>query len=70
MDSRGETLLKMLQNSPKKSQGYGMPVCGENSGSGWEDLDVQSVQSFCRKSSVDDAARKVSMFDLALFSFN
>ncbi|KAM9477928.1 kinase non-catalytic C-lobe domain-containing protein 1 [Clarias gariepinus] len=58
VDSRGETLLKMLQNSPKKSQGYGMPVCGENPSSGWENLDVQSVQSFCRKSSVDDAARK------------
>ncbi|MCI4376250.1 hypothetical protein PGIGA_G00186180, partial [Pangasianodon gigas] len=58
VDSRGESLLTMLQNSPKKRRGYGVSIRGESPISGWEDLDVQSVQSFCRKSSVDDAARK------------
>lgn len=60
MDSHGESLLTMLQNSPKKRQGYGVSICGDSPVSGLEDLEVQSVQSFCRKSSVDDAAKKVS----------
>ncbi|TSK22635.1 Protein very KIND [Bagarius yarrelli] len=58
VDSRGESLLMMLQNSPKKIQGYEMSNLGEISFSEWKDLDVHSIQSFCRKSSVDDAARK------------
>lgn len=64
MDSRGESLLTMLQNSPKKRRGCRVSYRGESPISGWEDLDVQSVQSFCRKSSVDDSAKKVSMIDL------
>lgn len=67
VDSHGESLLAILQNSPKKRRGYGVSICGESPISGWEDLDVQSVQSICRKSSIDDAARKVSMMDLASF---
>ncbi|KAK2852488.1 hypothetical protein Q7C36_007689 [Tachysurus vachellii] len=58
VDSRGESLLTMLQNSPKKRRGCGVSNRGESPASGREDLDVQSVQSYCRKSSVDDAARK------------
>lgn len=69
MDSRGESLLTMLQNSPKKRRGCGVSNRGESPASGREDLEVQSVQSYCRKSSVDDAARKVSMIDLSSFSF-
>lgn len=69
VDSRGESLLTMLQKSPKKRRTCGVSIRGESPISGWDDLDVQSVQSFCRRSSVDDAARKVSMMDLASFSF-
>ncbi|GAA6072834.1 kinase non-catalytic C-lobe domain-containing protein 1 isoform X1, partial [Tachysurus ichikawai] len=58
VDSRGESLLTMLQNSPKKRRGCGVSNRGESPASGREDLEVQSVQSYCRKSSVDDAARK------------
>ncbi|XP_053477650.1 kinase non-catalytic C-lobe domain-containing protein 1 isoform X2 [Ictalurus furcatus] len=58
VDSRGESLLTMLQNSPKKRRTCGVSIRGESPISGWDDLDVQSVQSFCRRSSVDDAARK------------
>ncbi|KAG7333906.1 hypothetical protein KOW79_002313 [Hemibagrus wyckioides] len=58
VDSRGESLLTMLQNSPKKRRGCRVSYRGESPVSGWEDLDVQSVQSFCRKSSVDDSAKK------------
>lgn len=69
MDSRGESLLMMLQNSPKKKRVCGISIRGESPVGGWEDLDVQSVQSFCGKSSVDDAEGKVSMMNPASFSF-
>ncbi|KAF7710291.1 kinase non-catalytic C-lobe domain-containing protein 1 isoform X2 [Silurus meridionalis] len=58
VDSRGESLLTMLQNSPKKRRGFGVSIQGESPTSGLEDLDVQSFQSFGRKYSVDDAAKK------------
>ncbi|XP_036429471.1 kinase non-catalytic C-lobe domain-containing protein 1 [Colossoma macropomum] len=56
VDSRGENLLMILQNPPKKKQSCGMPCLGGSPMSSWEDGDVQSVSSSGGKS--EDAAKK------------
>uniref|UniRef100_A0AAR2JVI0 Ras-GEF domain-containing protein n=1 Tax=Pygocentrus nattereri TaxID=42514 RepID=A0AAR2JVI0_PYGNA len=56
VDSRGENLLMILQNPPKKQQSCGMVCLGGSPVNIWEDGDVQSVSSLGGKS--EDAAKK------------
>ncbi|XP_051773581.1 kinase non-catalytic C-lobe domain-containing protein 1 isoform X2 [Ctenopharyngodon idella] len=58
VDSRGESLLVMLQATPRKRRVYGLSCAGDASISSPEDEEMQSVPSLCRKSSIEDAARK------------
>ncbi|XP_065152338.1 kinase non-catalytic C-lobe domain-containing protein 1 isoform X2 [Paramisgurnus dabryanus] len=56
VDSRGESLLSLLQTTPKKRRVYGLSCVGDASISSLEEW--SSTNSLCRKSSIDDAARK------------
>lgn len=63
VDSRGESLLVMLQATPRKRRVCGLSCAGDASISSPEDEEMQSVPSLCRKSSIEDAARKVNDID-------
>ncbi|XP_062852260.1 kinase non-catalytic C-lobe domain-containing protein 1 isoform X2 [Trichomycterus rosablanca] len=58
VESRGERLLTMLQSSPKKRRGCKVSCLSEGPINSWEDVDVQSVHSICRQSSVEGTAKK------------
>ncbi|XP_026869918.2 kinase non-catalytic C-lobe domain-containing protein 1 isoform X3 [Electrophorus electricus] len=58
VDSRGETLLSMLRNTSQKRWDSRVICLSGCPISSWEDDDVQSICSLCRKASVEEAARK------------
>ncbi|RXN09391.1 very KIND [Labeo rohita] len=58
VDSRGESLLASLQASPKKRRVCGSSCAFDASISSPDDEEKLSVNSSCRRSSIEDAARK------------
>ncbi|KAL1263707.1 hypothetical protein QQF64_006446, partial [Cirrhinus molitorella] len=58
VDNRGESLLASLQASPKKRRVCSPPCAFDSSISSPEDEEKLSVNSSCRRSSIEDAARK------------
>ncbi|XP_030628134.1 kinase non-catalytic C-lobe domain-containing protein 1 [Chanos chanos] len=58
VDSRGESLLTILQSSPRRRRGNGVSSLCTSPISSQEDEDVQSVHFTCRKSSIDDSGKK------------